>query len=1285
MNAFNKIITVGSFLLGHSLALAFALPPLDTLEQKLSFLLQIKEIIPNLFSDAVTYDTDLFTLLENEQELLALLKKHPQFDELFKKKLYYKLQITPPKEGILMEEITIKAEAVEQWKQELFTNFEHYSHEYSSPDIFLKSLKNLAISTDFSLDPLTVINNIGRFKKDKSCKSNIKTFKHANDIIQQCKKEHTITDKFQCIKDNYSKISAPINQVSLPGLPLEEEIIFIIKNLIDREKLQRMLLLGATMYSAPNREWANSNWQEVQDYLNLLPSETLIYLNDKNDALLPLLCKILNASSEDKKARVLLEPIHKKIHFYASQTDNKQKLITKGIMLEQVPPEVGIFRGTVGGDCSSQLSFPYPNYPDEMVFFIYGPDQKNKAIKGYVTATLVELENGEKALYVITIAGKRVSSSDTKIIFMGLEQAKKQLGVNHIALPIKENIDSLINYSAIKNIYLSQVEKSKKTNINYLHPEIRSIIENYSPKSEYNNGSYDYSSYNENAEIINYAINPIKVNVEFFSHNQIKQIDLSNFKFSKIFEFIKDLRISSTKNFNQVITILEEKNTLKKGIIDNLFDVIDNSNVSAKLSVQTYKSLINNEFLKLSVDASFLDENPELLFPGIFNCSDWSSDENIIEAARLAIKIINNDNYEDKEKHFDQNIISSLYKVDIFNKLSVKYINNLKIKDKRKKALSVLTKFFYNMTEVHYAIADLLNDADARTRKKALFSLGRLTGVEEKAIHVSIAHFLKDPDLSIRRQALLLLAYVKDPLIYRALEGCLSDPDPTMQKEALLTLIRFDNTNAALHLPLARLLNDADLRVVKKALWQLFEIKSSNPDINYVIARLLNHENTEISHLAFCALSAVKHSDEELVNYLFTLLKDENSDTRFRALQLLVKSEIESPKIIESALEFLNSPLHEVRCKVLDVFDKVSSIGSDTFLAIANLLGKINDIGHVFPLLKKHYKEHVEIVINIINNPFYAAKEKFISIFKYEFNLNKNILTALSQLLKIDDEGIRLKVLAILNQNNGIYSDCIDDFSSCLSDQNFEIRSMASALVAKIKPDITPEVMHPQEINQLLMSKDKNIIKKGLKELKLIKHKEPETLLLLVELLRDKDSIVCNLALEVLKASIIDNQEIIQALIDLLVDPLTQKMALSILGENVIRDPEHHLIIASFFSHEDNDIYLKALCIIMNNEIESEKIINDIVELLKHENIFRRRWAVQALGNLKPSDPEIHLSMARLLLSSRQIRPVILRALAKVKVQNPKVHELIRKLSQDTNKEVKEAALAALASLGIPN
>lgn len=60
MNTFNKIITVGSFLLGHSLALAFAFPPLDTLERKLSFLLQIKEIIPNLFSDAVTYDTDSF-------------------------------------------------------------------------------------------------------------------------------------------------------------------------------------------------------------------------------------------------------------------------------------------------------------------------------------------------------------------------------------------------------------------------------------------------------------------------------------------------------------------------------------------------------------------------------------------------------------------------------------------------------------------------------------------------------------------------------------------------------------------------------------------------------------------------------------------------------------------------------------------------------------------------------------------------------------------------------------------------------------------------------------------------------------------------------------------------------------------------------------------------------------------------------------------------------------------------------------------------------------------------
>ena len=1084
MNKLNKIIVTTVFLLVHSLALAFELPPLDTLDQKLSFLLQIKEIIPNLFSDSANYDFDLFTLLENEQELLTLLKKHPQFEELFKRKLYYKLEVTPPKEGVLMEDISIKAEAVEQWKQELLSNWELFSQEYSTPDIFLKFLEDSAKAVDVNVDALSIINTIGRFNKDKSYKSNIKIFKHINDIVQQCKKEDNIISKFKCIKNNYSKISIPINQVRLPGLPLEEEIELIIKNLIDREKLQKMLLLGATIYSAPNQEWASSNWQEVKNYLERLTGAKLIFLNDKNEVLLPLISKLINTSQEDKKTRFLLEAIYKKFHFYASQTDKKQKLITKGIILEQVPPEIGIFRGSVGGDCSSHYSFPYPNYPDEMVFFIYDQNQKNKALKGYLSATLVEIENGEKALYVITIAGKKLSSSDTKIIFMGLEQAKNQLGAQHIVLPVKEKIGNLINYPAIKDIYLELVEKSKKIKINYFHPAIRSIIENYKPYSSYNIGFYDHSVNNQNAEIITYSINPIKINVEILSFKQIEKKDLSNFKFSKIFEFLKDLRKSSMKNFKSVVDILENDNFVEKNVIYNLFDIIDNK-ITNKIGVEEYKLIIIDEFIKLDIDRSFLYEHSELLFPGIFNCSDWSSEENIIEVTKLAIKIINND-YEDKQQYFNDDIIVSLRNVDIFNEFSVKYINNLSKLDKRKKALSVLEKFFSDLPKVHSAIAKLLNDADS----------------------VVIA-----------------------------------------------------------------------LRIIAKA----------------------------------------------------------------------------------------------------------PSISSDTFLALANLVCDVKYILYVSPLLKKHYDKHIETVISILNSPFSIAHKRLLDLIYFMNDIDKKILVALSQLLENSDADIRSKVLNILIHNNGFYHDNIDKIILCLNDPIAEIRLMALALIVKADIHVKLEGIISQTINQFLVDKNKNIVKKTLNEIKFMKNKEKETLFLIIDLLKDSDPIISDLAEEVLRESPTDNQEVINALIKLLDEPLMQKKALNILGKNIIINPEHHLIISRFFTHEDNYIFAAALYIIENNKTENEKIINDIAELLKHEDTFRRRWAVQALGNLKPSDPEIHLSMARLLLSSRQIITVVLEALVKVNIQHPKVHKFIRKLSQDKVIGIREAALSAMASLGIPN
>src|SRR3954464_7200391 len=86
----------------NSFANPLDLPPLQSDSQKLAFLLEVKRQIPALFSDAAKYDIDLFTLLQNEHDLVEKLKQYPKYQELFSQKPYFDLTVTPPKEGILV-------------------------------------------------------------------------------------------------------------------------------------------------------------------------------------------------------------------------------------------------------------------------------------------------------------------------------------------------------------------------------------------------------------------------------------------------------------------------------------------------------------------------------------------------------------------------------------------------------------------------------------------------------------------------------------------------------------------------------------------------------------------------------------------------------------------------------------------------------------------------------------------------------------------------------------------------------------------------------------------------------------------------------------------------------------------------------------------------------------------------------------------------------------------------------------------------------------------------------
>jgi hypothetical protein len=122
--------------------------------------------------------------------------------------------------------------------------------------------------------------------------------------------------------------------------------------------------------------------------------------------------------------------------------------IASPLILKEVPPWLAVFRGCLGGDCSTSGSVGYPLSPKERVFFIYNSEG---ATKGYVGTAQVKLGAGDKtALYVHTINGKRLNERDIGPILDALSSAKKDLKVDEIGLPDSGNIQANVNYDELR-------------------------------------------------------------------------------------------------------------------------------------------------------------------------------------------------------------------------------------------------------------------------------------------------------------------------------------------------------------------------------------------------------------------------------------------------------------------------------------------------------------------------------------------------------------------------------------------------------------------------------------------------------------------------------------------------------------------------------------------------------------------------------------------------------------------------------------------------------------------
>jgi|GEM_PF-5061277 len=168
-----------------------------------------------------------------------------------------------------------------------------------------------------------------------------------------------------------------------------------------------------------------------------------------------LVKKALNGTPENlqipglskKNLRKLL-----KAQIYPMTTVEKEAgdvVIKDGIKLRHVPPYLSIFRGLVGGDCSTQTCFGLPYATGLYTYFIYSSDQE---LKGYVQWSEAVSE-GKSYIYLHDIVGHRLSKGSATSVVEGILQLSKEKGFSGVAIPTRRRVEANINYPVLHEVF----------------------------------------------------------------------------------------------------------------------------------------------------------------------------------------------------------------------------------------------------------------------------------------------------------------------------------------------------------------------------------------------------------------------------------------------------------------------------------------------------------------------------------------------------------------------------------------------------------------------------------------------------------------------------------------------------------------------------------------------------------------------------------------------------------------------------------------------------------------
>ncbi len=651
------LLWVGLFLAGPQSAWAVKWgwqPSIETRDQQLSFLLELRERLPQLFLQGFQKHVDFFRLIDRQSQVVSLLKKEPVYVSALDGQEMLQLVITPPIGGIPVGQVVIRPEAIAEWKQELLSNLEAVRQGAAGFEGLESLFDQIREQSEYLNDDRIEFSEklLGRVKRAGVIAKDLQRQIREGFRIQQSVL-NTLLRRYHArgIGDSLVLVEGMIEQwgqlsqlVMSNGINLAD--LLSAKKILESEAALVRSMSLLVFFKVGSKVDDSTTWDDLKLNFESIDESDLIDLHDPTVAFGSRVwhglqtSKVRTVEPSSLLVKIITDTLSKRFHFFATQTQEIADRAIHGLRLIQVPPVFAIFRGFVGSDCSTRLSFPYPNDPNELVFFVTR-SETDRFLKGYVSASRVKVD-GDVALYLHTISGSHLTAGDVELIMRGLDQSKEIFGANKFLLPTESNVQKLMNFPPIREVFMSHLKAKPLVHVEYSAPTIRGLLEDFDLWGDsYNSGTYDHISQHAQAKWVDWKdqyngvlVDTIPVAREWFS----KLLDRHSQK-----EFLLEMLI----DFNLKGMFDAEKQIFK---IDLARDLIPREQFHEWLKIyrqgpdqeageciSKFVDRMDQELLKyFGISGHFFKLRLHLLYPQVVYCSDAFSDGEIEKIAKLA-------------------------------------------------------------------------------------------------------------------------------------------------------------------------------------------------------------------------------------------------------------------------------------------------------------------------------------------------------------------------------------------------------------------------------------------------------------------------------------------------------------------------------------------------------------------------------------------------------------------------------------------------------------------------